>query len=1298
MLKLEKLEISGFKSFADKTVLMFGEGITGVVGPNGCGKSNIAESISWVLGEQSAKNLRGSKMEDVIFNGTRDRKPQGAAEVTLTLLATADIASRDSEEDTGDDESRFDAAIVSAGRAAAAAKSLIEGAEKVEGGDGPPSTVSTTGSAESIGAQSDEEVAATDGAAPEPAETPRRSRKRGRIVVQAGERVTVGRRLYRTGDSDYLMNGRACLLRDIQDLFAGTGLGGAHYAIIEQGRIGQILSSKPLDRRGLIEEAAGITKFKSRKRLAELKLESAKQNLTRLNDIISEIERQVNSLKRQAAKARRYRRLREEMRSLLKLVFAADYYRLTHAAEEIARQLEEASSAVSEAAARVTERETENRAVATEARAAEDHLASLKEQAAAVGLDADRARNRRAFEEQQIKELSARLDENGRIQAGLTERLGLLDAQIEKKGGELGGLKSEVSAEQAELLKKESDYQADVSRVRAAEKHIEGLRQKLFIEVAKAERVTNALASLEDALRRLDLRQTNLNAELERATEKRQEAQAQSTGMQAEVDAGRAELEDLKIRIDDSACVLQSVREETRGLQSRLDAVQTERAGAQHRLTSLEDVDARHAYYSDAVQQVLSPDQSARINAMGTLADFVHVADSRYERLIESLFGRELQSVLVPTIDDALTGVEYIRTEGLGRGAFLVVGLHGAEGEPSDYFLESSPSIEASAPQETNGGYTPSVIIDPGHLLAAASVSGPEGGSSALARPGTGTIPEYTAEPAKTEAASGPAANEDESSDSIPQSASAGPEIDTEAELKNLAKDVVQLYVDYCTDYNSQADTGAEASADASPDLHGSRVTGLVESADDGASTYGELGFAGEDAGVPPGVIFDQASFYSGACEPVREFGASHGDSLPAPATDSDRSQGSPESANDGATAVPLTEAIGQSENDVFASAAVSDRPGSFLVHEGESDSSEAACQAALTPGDHAFSADDDAVAAAGSPPVPALQEPDSMDAAGQPAETASELVELVASPSTPAWMQETSEHSNGSGGSSDGSREAPLPDTLLKDPSPASTARNGNGASMHFELEVLRAVDLMGLRAEIKPVVERAFPDKCGASVVPDVEAALQLSMESGWRTYVTYDGEQVVNGRLIVTSAQAGQQGASLLAIKREIKQLSGMTATLLANETVLAESLAVCRVRLEQEEAAAAALDGELRKAEKMAASRESQLVSLERELERAEQHVRVVAAELDQAAEERAELELKIEELAAEVLRAEGARNLASHSLTAAQADFVTMRQEVEQLADTLSKSRATAAARVERSRAAESEMRRLEGES
>src|SRR5215470_11920201 len=352
MFRLEKLEISGFKSFADRTTVLFGEGITCVVGPNGCGKSNIAEAISWVLGEQSAKTLRGSKMEDVIFNGTRDRKPTGMAEVTLTMVAIADVTARDAEDQENEDDRKFDAAVENAGRASDAALSIIADAEYRATDDNPQTEASGD-----PGTDLAPDASLPEGgnlAAPDPTEDTadhseksparRRPRPRKKLVVSAGERINIGRRLYRTGDSDYLMNGRLCLLRDVQDLFAGTGLGGAHYAIIEQGKIGQILSSKPLDRRALIEEAAGITKFKSRKRLAELKLESAKQNLTRVNDITSEVERQVNSLKRQAQKARRYKRLRDEMRSLLKVVYSADFHRLSAAAEASEKDLDQARS------------------------------------------------------------------------------------------------------------------------------------------------------------------------------------------------------------------------------------------------------------------------------------------------------------------------------------------------------------------------------------------------------------------------------------------------------------------------------------------------------------------------------------------------------------------------------------------------------------------------------------------------------------------------------------------------------------------------------------------------------------------------------------------------------------------------------------------------------------------------------------------------------------------------------------------------------------------------------------------
>lgn len=237
-MRLDRVEIVGFKSFCDKQELDFKGGVTGIVGPNGCGKSNISDAISWVLGEQSAKSLRGASMEDVIFNGSQARQPLHMAEVNLKV-------------------------------------SGLNGNSP----DGAPDCVIT-------------------------------------------------RRLYRNGESEYLMNGHVCRLRDIHELFMDTGLGSKAYSIIEQGKIGLILSSKPADRRALIEEAAGITKYKARRRQTALKLDAAQQNLLRVNDIVHEVEKQLESLKRQAGKARRYRALRDQMHGLERVLYGRRFLEL----------------------------------------------------------------------------------------------------------------------------------------------------------------------------------------------------------------------------------------------------------------------------------------------------------------------------------------------------------------------------------------------------------------------------------------------------------------------------------------------------------------------------------------------------------------------------------------------------------------------------------------------------------------------------------------------------------------------------------------------------------------------------------------------------------------------------------------------------------------------------------------------------------------------------------------------------------------------------------------------------------
>src|SRR6185369_10781161 len=320
MFKLQRLEITGFKSFADYTEIVFtGNGITGVVGPNGCGKSNVSDAISWVLGEQRAKSLRGGEMKDVVFQGSRNRKPSGMAEVVLHMVRDEDFleASDEELEEIDSTLSEIDEQSVD--------MSEIEG-ETEESVD---AVAETNGFHAEVAEDATETALAAQVGSIQTIETRIKTKRHWRprtfaLDFAPGEAISVTRRLYMSGESEYQLNGKTCRLRDIQDLFAGTGLSGAHYAIIEQGRIGQILSAKPADRRNLIEEAAGISKFRTRQRAAEARLEGAKSNLSRISDIVSEIEKQVNSLRRQAGKTRRYKILQEEYRVLMRQFFAAE--------------------------------------------------------------------------------------------------------------------------------------------------------------------------------------------------------------------------------------------------------------------------------------------------------------------------------------------------------------------------------------------------------------------------------------------------------------------------------------------------------------------------------------------------------------------------------------------------------------------------------------------------------------------------------------------------------------------------------------------------------------------------------------------------------------------------------------------------------------------------------------------------------------------------------------------------------------------------------------------------------------
>src|SRR3954469_1546450 len=357
-------------------------------------------------------------MEDVIFAGTRDRKPTGMAEVSLTLIDPQEYEGTDKNDPTElvlHDEmpaEDWDEAEIRA-RAADEVEKLTEEAQPgaTEEVEVPRSKINTI----AVAFPDDEPQFAIHliKGATAAAETPaghvvlKIRRRKFQQSFRAGE-IAVTRRLFRSGDSEYLLNGKLCRLRDIQELFMGTGLGPESYALIEQGRIGQILSSRPTDRRAILEEAAGITKFKTKKRLAEARLEDAKLNLNRVNDIFEEVTRQMNSLKRQASKAERYARLREEMRGKLRLVLASKFAAIELESAQLDTQLNALAEEMQHRTEEVQAFEAEHAERTQRGYSIETELRENRDRIAQIAMEIDRAHARKKHNEERCAELVVR--------------------------------------------------------------------------------------------------------------------------------------------------------------------------------------------------------------------------------------------------------------------------------------------------------------------------------------------------------------------------------------------------------------------------------------------------------------------------------------------------------------------------------------------------------------------------------------------------------------------------------------------------------------------------------------------------------------------------------------------------------------------------------------------------------------------------------------------------------------------------------------------------------------------------
>ena len=609
-MKLERVDISGFKSFGEKAELAFHEGVTAVVGPNGCGKSNIADAIGWVLGEQSAKSLRGQKMEDLIFNGTESRPSLSLAEVNL----------------------RVSNVIV-----------------------------------------------------------PGRSQNGDKSDAPKGE-VLVTRRLNRAGDSEYLLDGVVSRLRDVQELFMGTGVGSKAYAIIEQGTIGLILSSKPTDRRMIIEEAAGITKYKSRRRSAELKLKAAQQNLFRVNDIVYEITRQMNSLKRQAGKARRYRRLRDARDRLEKVFSVKRAEHQERTLRHVRARLEAVSDEELRRSTSLTTVEGHLERTRLSQAELEVKLTDARESVHQLELTIERLDQTIEGDQQQLVELDSRRDQLETEMNELEARRGPVIEHLESRQREEAELAGELKGREQQTQKQQTLLKEANLSLSELESRIEERRSEIVHRISK-------IAALNNFLQGVLANADKVSAELLKLSEEVREADAERGRVEGSFAEVRSDLDSLKqnaetllgerTELDEKA---ESVRRRLEAIDERVSSDKDEFAALTARLASLEELVSARAHFASGARLLLEKGNAHGVHTKGSIADAIEV-EERFERAAEAFFDTALQRVRVESEDDVRKARDLLQgDEEATRSELLVESLAtSSRVKPSD--LPKLPSL-----------------------------------------------------------------------------------------------------------------------------------------------------------------------------------------------------------------------------------------------------------------------------------------------------------------------------------------------------------------------------------------------------------------------------------------------------------------------------------------------------------------------------------------------------------------------------------------------------------------------------
>jgi len=605
---LKNLTMLGFKSFADKTSLNFQPGVTAIVGPNGCGKSNVSDSIRWVLGEQSAKALRGGEMSDVIFNGAETRKPLGMAEVSLTI--------------GGVDEENLTAAGIQV----------------------------------------------------------------------AYNEVTLTRRVFGDGGSEYFINKTPCRLKDIQQMFMGTGMGRTSYSIMAQGNITQILSSRPEDRRLIFEEAAGITKFKAQKKEALRKLEYTDQNLLRVADLIKEVKRQIGSLQRQAGKARRYKQLMVELQHLdtqlarhqfdilqadinarktqvdkLRLDMEISSESVLRGENEIGQlreRLTELEQKINQAQREGLELKSQSDSHDSRIHFNEERLKELEQQNARAAADITQAEERKLIAEQELAQVSQKMES---LAVSVRER----QLELETKRAALQTVENDLRARQESLRQKQSDAFAAAQNLARSRNEITALDMQKQGNIARLEKLSSEKIQLEEERVRLEQRLKEFTTNVE------QEMQSAQTD-RGTVEERQARLKDLQTQLV--------------GASQELDQLLRVQADKRSRLHVLEQLQSDHEGFSGGALAALKTAKSV----LGSLPDKIKVPDA-YVQAVEAALGANLQLVLTEQPESALAILDDLRNNHKGRASVAALGLLAGAGELSAEAFAQALSTAPSA-------------------------------------------------------------------------------------------------------------------------------------------------------------------------------------------------------------------------------------------------------------------------------------------------------------------------------------------------------------------------------------------------------------------------------------------------------------------------------------------------------------------------------------------------------------------------------------------------------------------------